>query len=687
MSSTPPSTSESLLAENAELRSRLEEAQETLRAIGAGEVDAFVVDSSVGPQVFILQDFDTSSNHFRSDILSKVTDAVVAIDDDRRVIYLNAAAEKQYGTTSSDALGRPISELFNTRWLHPDHETLAMQALQTEGHWLGELVHEKRSGESIHVESSVSRMIGKEGSPSGLLSVIRDVTSRRANEDARRESDERYRTLFESIDEGFCVVQMLFDSEDRPFDYRFLEVSPSFAKQTGLEAVCGRTMLELVPNHEPHWFEMYGKVARDGEAVRFIDRADALDRWYDVYAFRFGEPANRQVAVLFNDITHRKRAEEALRLQAEELAHEDRMKDEFLAMLAHELRNPLAPLRNASEILQLADTSPRERAQAQRLIGRQIENMTRLIDDLLDVSRITQGKVELRRQAVMLQPILNSAASLVRDACATRGQQLTVALPSEPVYLHADPTRLEQVFGNLLGNACKYGGEGCNISLSSEVDKDTDEVVIRIADDGIGIDPELLPRIFDLFVQASRTLDRSNGGLGIGLTIVHRLVKMHEGRIEARSEGLGHGAEFIVRLPLYHGPLPDAPLPSSAGAKRGLRMLIVDDNRDSAESMGMLQELSGHETRVAHNGSDALVIASSFRPQVVLLDIGLPGMDGYEVARRLRAMPALEDTFLIALTGYGTEDDRTRALDSGFNEHLVKPADLNFLRTLLASLT
>lgn len=800
--------SHDLGAENADLRTRLEEAEGTLRAIRSGEVDALVVEGTTGPQLFILQSADAESNRFRSDILGKVNDAVIAIDHEQHIIYLNAAAERQYGVNASDILGRTLDEIYENRWLTPQEETAAQHALLTDGQWIGRSIHLKRNGDVIHVESSVSHLPGKDGTPLGLLSVIRDVTDRSVAETALRNSEERYRTLFNSIDEGFCIIEMIFDQDDAPIDYRFLQVSPSFERQAGFSNAVGRRMLEIAPEHEKSWFELYGDVALTGKPRHFENHAEKFNRWYRVSASRFGDPAKRQVAVIFNDITDQRLADEALqaseqrannivqsitdgfitmdpdwritylsargeeilsplkktstevlgknfweefpdmldtdagrlyrkameeqrpvqfetfyaplgrwfdlrvypsttsisiyflditeRKQAEHALREsehalriaDRSKDEFLAMLAHELRNPLAPLRNAAEILRLSGASERERAQARDLIARQIENMSRMIDDLLDVSRITEGKIELRKQPVDLGQLMETAADLIRPACKANRQQLSVSMPPQPVLLDADPTRIEQVLGNLLGNACKYSGEGSHIRLSAELDPDdVSQVMIRISDDGIGIDAEVLPRIFGLFVQSSRTLDRSHGGLGIGLTIVHRLVKLHGGSIEATSEGHGLGTEFTVRLPVAPPSLhASGPALTDTSSQRRLKMLIVDDNRDSAESMAMLQELSGHETRTAFNGPDALSIAAEFLPDVVLLDIGLPGMDGFEVARRLRSMPEMAKAFLVALTGYGTNSDRNLAKEAGFDEHLAKPANLALLREWLLKL-
>lgn len=368
------------------------------------------------------------------------------------------------------------------------------------------------------------------------------------------------------------------------------------------------------------------------------------------------------------------------------LAEADRRKDEFLAMLAHELRNPLAPLRNAAEVLQCPEANGEKREHAQQVLVRQIDNMSRMIDDLLDVSRITEGKIELRRSPVNLESILTAAANLARSGIAARNQELVLNLPDEPVYLNADATRLEQVFGNLLTNACKYGGDGCHIEINAV--RSGKEVAVSVRDDGAGISPDLLPRVFELFVQSSRTLDRAHGGLGIGLTLVHRLVKLLGGQVEARSEGIGRGSEFIVRLPVLEMPVAADPEPAGPPkpAARSLRILIVDDNVDAAESLSMLQELRGHVTRVAHSGPEGLESATEFEPDVVLLDIGLPGMDGYEVVRRLRTMPRMAHAFVVAMTGYGSADDRRLAKEAGFDRHLVKPADLEILRGWLEDL-
>ncbi len=425
----------------------------------------------------------------------------------------------------------------------------------------------------------------------------------------------------------------------------------------------------------------------EGHFVALFRTHHDLRKWWDVSVSpvldAHGQPT--RLLAVSRDVTERHEMEDILAARAGDLVRADRSKDEFLAMLAHELRNPLAPLRNAAEILRAADASDEEREKALLMIGRQIDNMSQMIDDLLDVSRITEGKIELRRKPVALEAILTSATSLARSGCAAQGHQLTVSQSAEPVFLNADTTRLEQVFNNLLGNAIKYSGVGAHISLSAERAPGVEppEVVVRVCDDGIGIAPELLPHVFELFVQSSRTLDRAHGGLGIGLTLVQRLVKLHGGTIEARSAGLGQGSEFIVRLPILREAPPPPALPPVTAREIPRRILIVDDNTDSALSLAMLQSRRGHETRTAFTGPDALAAASTFLPEIVLLDIGLPGMDGFEVARQIRKTPALAGVFLIAMSGYGSDEDRTQARSAGFDEYLVKPVDLDRLRDLL----
>ncbi|HZT80802.1 MAG TPA: ATP-binding protein, partial [Gemmataceae bacterium] len=371
---------------------------------------------------------------------------------------------------------------------------------------------------------------------------------------------------------------------------------------------------------------------------------------------------------------------------AQDLAEADRRKDEFLAMLAHELRNPLAPLRNALELLRLNQNDAAAVGQARDMAERQVRQLARLVDDLLDVSRITHGKINLQKEPVEFRRVVERAVESTRPLIAERRHRLEVSAPPEPLWLDADPTRLEQVLANLLNNAAKYTPEGGRIWL--EAGRESGEVVARVRDTGIGIAPEMRGRIFELFAQADRSVaSPSQWGLGIGLALVKRLVEMHGGAVECHSAGPNQGSEFVVRLPLLReGPCPKpAPRPAACAAPGpGLHVLVVDDNADAAESLAMLLRLKGHDVRLAHDGPSALRAAHDRPPDVAVLDIGLPGMSGYDLAKALRQEAGLDRALLVALTGYGHDEDRRRSAAAGFDHHLVKPVEPEALQALLA---
>jgi PAS domain S-box-containing protein len=521
-----------------------------------------------------------------------------------------------------------------------------------------------------------------------LLGVVQDVTARKRAEVALRESEARYRTLFTSMDEGFCVIEVLFDPADpgRAVDYRFLEVNPAFEAQSGMREVIGRRMLEFVPSIESHWLANYGRVALTGEPIRFANEYKTLYRWFDVYAFRVGEPDRHRVAVLFTDITARRRAEEERERLVEQLRDADRKKDQFLALLAHELRNPLAPIRNGLQVIRLSEErDARERAQA--MMDRQLGHMVRLIDDLLDVSRISRNKMELRRSRLLLSDVVSNAVETVRPAIDDAGHELTVLLPDEPLYLDADLTRLAQVFGNLLGNSAKYTPPGGRIRLAAvEVNGHAE---VTVSDNGIGIPSTSLPAIFDMFSQVDRSIERSTGGLGIGLALVKGLVEMHGGTVTVASSGPGQGSTFTVRLPLLSvTPSTEPPIWNGVvpAVDVGRRVLVVDDNRDAAESMAEMLKLLGYSVAVAHDGLQAVEAADAVRPDVVLMDVGMPRMNGLDATRRIRERPWGRDAVIVALTGWGQEGDRVRSKEAGCDGHLVKPVNLPDLQSLLGQL-
>ncbi len=493
------------------------------------------------------------------------------------------------------------------------------------------------------------------------------------------ESERRFRTLFESMDQGFCVIEVSF-FEGQPNDYRFVELNPAFERHSGLpQDLLGKSIRETVPGLEEFWFDTYGRVAVTGKPTRFVHYAAPLDRWFDVYAFRLEDPERNRLAVLFTDVSDRKRAEETLR-------DADRKKDDFIALLAHELRNPLAPVRNGLQVLRLSqDWAARDRAQA--MMDRQLTHMVRLIDDLLDVSRISRNKMELRRSRILLADAVSSAVETARPMIEAAKHELRIDIPSEPILLDADLTRIAQVFANLLTNSAKYTERGGRIDLVAR--REGDNAVVSVFDTGIGIPAESLPLIFDMFSQVDRSIERSTGGLGIGLALVKGLVEMHGGTVTAVSAGQDRGSVFTVKLPAVPlhaasgGKLPGDPNAGSAVGP-GRRILIVDDNQDSAESMGEMLRLFGHEVAVAHDGIEAVEQADAFRPQMILMDIGMPRLNGYDATRRIRAQPWGKDITILALTGWGQEGDRSKSKEAGCNGHLVKPVSLPDLQNALA---
>jgi CheY-like chemotaxis protein len=387
---------------------------------------------------------------------------------------------------------------------------------------------------------------------------------------------------------------------------------------------------------------------------------------------------------IVRDITERRMLERRLRERADQLAKEERRKDEFLATLAHELRNPLAPIHNAVQVLMTLGSPDPELRWCRDVIDRHVRHMARLLDDLLDVSRISHGKLELRKERIPLAAVVQSAVETSRPLIEGRHHELVVEVPAEPIYLEADPVRLAQVFSNLLNNAARYTEAGGHIRLSAE--REGAEVAVRVKDDGIGISAGMMPHIFEIFSQAPEGMERSQGGLGVGLSLVRRLVQLHGGRIATKSAGRNQGSEFTVHLPVVVKPLAPAARREAVEPIARRRLLIVDDVKDAADSLAHLMRLKGHEVRAAYDGGAAIAAAAEFRPEVVLLDIGMPNLDGYETCRTIREQSWGKGMFLVALTGWGQEGDRRRAEEAGFNQHLVKPVDPAAFAALLAAL-
>jgi len=494
-----------------------------------------------------------------------------------------------------------------------------------------------------------------------LVATIRALLRVREAEKRASRSALQWQATFEAIGDGVCLL-------DR--DGVVLRSNRAAASILGLEpgAAVGRPLRDLAGWPGPgedlavggRWF----RVASDP----ILDEGAAVGSVW-----------------VMTEVTDRRRLEDELRRRADALAEDDRRKDEFLAMLAHELRNPLAPILGAFEVMRGAGEGVDDDLAPVREVGeRQVRHLARLVDDLLDVSRITTARIQLRREPIDLAEIIARVVQAARPAIEARRHALAVAVEPVPLPMLGDPTRLEQVFTNLLNNAAKYTEPGGSIALA--VARRGREAEVRVTDTGDGIPAEMLPKVFDLFTQVERSLDRSQGGLGIGLTLVRRLVELHGGTVSARSEGPDRGSEFTVRLPLQaRAPAPDPTPPSAPAAPIApRRILVVDDQPDAAAMLARLLRRRGHEVHVAADGPAAIEIAIAFRPESILLDIGLPGMDGYEIARHLRARPETAACRLIALTGYGQDEDLRLARKAGFDHHLVKPTDLEAIEALLA---
>jgi PAS domain S-box-containing protein len=802
---------------NSELESRLLEAEDTIAAIRNGDVDALIV----GEDIYTLDSANAASNAMRKDVLAQMRDAVLAFDVDDHVIFMNPAAEVQYGCKASEMLGRPRGDLFHERWSHAGHGPQAREHLLAHGSYRSESVHVRPDGREMHVECTVSLLQDAMHQPLGSLSVIRNIDDRMqaqatlaAAAAALTQRERQFATLVENSPDIFARL-------DRHL--RHLYVSPVVERYTGVPAVAhiGRTSLEMgmPPDVHADWERAVHKVfatgavgavkcrvaGTGGQAWMFSSRlipefaddgsvesvlsiasniteqeqidaalreskarleftlaaahvgewevdiasgecrhSDLYDRcfgyavpvpgwnmdtlfahlhpddrervralvahafatsadldfesrvvwpdasvhWIDVHGSAYiSARANEREAPrlrflgIIADITLRKQTEATLR-------DADLRKDEFLATLAHELRNPLAPIRNAVQIMQLSrDEAMHENAR--KIIERQLKQMVHLVDDLLDVSRISQGKVELRLEQVDVAGAVLDAIETSRPLIDAGRHDLTTKLaPPRALMVDADVTRLCQIVANLLNNAAKYTPEGGHIQVLAG--REGGEAVITVRDSGIGLTQDMLPRVFDMFAQVDRSMERAQGGLGIGLALVKRLVEMHGGSVSATSEGPDLGCRFVVRLPLIRHPqrvpAPDAGHELEAQDTDGLRVLVVDDNVDSAESLSHVMKILGYPIACAHDGVDAVQMAASWRPAVALLDIGMPRMSGLEAARAIRELPGGDRVWLIALSGWGQSEDRRKSREAGFDHHFVKPVDVEALIELIRKL-
>ena len=617
-------------------------------------------------------------------IVESSDDAIVSKSLDGIIQSWNAGAERLFGYSAEQAIGRHISLVIPPERLAEEDDIVAsLKAGKRIDHVETERV--RSDGQRVQVSLTISPIRDASGVVIGASKIARDVTERKRIEAER----EKFVTVIENSTDfiGMC------DLDGVPFF-----VNRAGLKMVGLDDIEQARRMPVASfffseDQDRMMHEFFPSVLRNGHGeveVRFRHFKTGAPRWmaYKVLTLPGADGRPVAFATVSQDVTERRRLEDDLRRVVAELSDADRRKNEFLAMLAHELRNPLAPISNAVRALSLGRRDETAVDSASEMLERQVGQIIRLVDDLLDVSRISRGKIALRPERVELTRIIDQAVEASRAQYRSMDQELTVSLPSEPVYLNADPTRLAQVVGNLLNNAHKFTDVGGRISVA--VEREGAQVVIRVKDTGVGIAAEHLAGIFEMFTQVESSLERSRSGLGIGLTLVKTLVEMHGGTVEAHSDGPGRGSEFVVRLPV----LRDVPESLSPAAPEHLdaspvvrrRVLIVDDNRDAAEWLATLLSLSGHETHIALDGDQAVKAAERLLPDAILLDIGLPRIDGYEVCRRIREQPWGRGLMIVALTGWGQEEDRQKSKEAGFNTHLVKPVDDEVIMNLLASL-
>lgn len=623
--------------------------------------------------------------HFDQIVASVRDYAVFTLDVAGHVTSWNIGAEKIKGYEAKEIIGKHFSRFYPPEAVARNWPNEELKIASGQGRFEEEGWRIRKDGSRFWADVVITALRNPTGKLIGFLKITRDLTERRRHEETLRASEERFRLLVDSVKE-----------------YAIFMLDPSghiASWNLGAARIIGYTPAEIIG--QPFACLYPAEAAERGAPQRDLEEAikhgsleasglrvrkDGSRFWADVVisAVYDLEGRLRGFSQVTRDLTERK--------QFEELTLSQQRTHEFLAMLSHELRNPLAPLKTSVHLLRTCDIGDPVVQRARDVIARQVQHLTQIVDELVDLSRITSGRITLTNETLDLESVIARGVETARPLLDSKGHSLVVKPASEPVNIRGDLTRLTQVLVNLLNNAAKYTPErGC---IEVEVEPLGERVAIHIRDTGVGIAAELLPRVFDLFTQGQRSLDRSEGGLGVGLALVHQIVDLHGGAVEAFSEGPGCGSEFVVTLPTLsrttlQGKTSMTVAHDSQQAppqQRRWRVMVIDDNRDAAESMTMLFELWGHEVVCVYDGRAALETAARYRPDAVFLDIGLPGMDGYEIAERLRELPESEHTVLVAITGYGQDEDRRRSRNAGIDHHLVKPVAPNTLQKLLDSL-
>jgi PAS domain S-box-containing protein len=638
-----------------------EDLLETLTAI-AGQLGQ-VMDRMRAEQELLQSEMRTRT------ILESITDGFWAVDRDWNFIYVNRKAEELLQRSRDELLGKNIWTEFAPA-SGSKFENALRQAVR-EG--VPVAFHDYHPAQDRWYETHAYP------SPDGLSVYFRDDSERRKAREALMESEQKFRFMAENIPQLAWMARP--DGHIFWYNKRWYEYTGSTLEQ--MEGWAWQSVHD--PAELPDVMERWQRSIDNGVPFDMVFPLRGADGVYRSFLTRVNPLRDEEGHILYwfgtnTDISELKKMEDALR-------DADRRKDEFLATLAHELRNPLSPIQNSLQILKMTNVGADITERSTAVIDRQVQQLVRLVDDLLDVSRVMRGKIDLRLENVELASVVARALETTQPLIDLHGHAVVSNISPGSMPLRADPVRLVQVVGNLLANAAKYTEPGGRIVISGQ--REGSHAILRVSDNGIGIAREMVPQIFDLFVQAQPTSARTKGGLGVGLTLVRNLVKLHGGTIEAFSEGLGEGSEFVVKLPLSDAACDGAAAGREPGGERpvvaGQRLLVVDDNMDSAESLAALLRLHGNDVRVAFSGREGLEIATQWQPRLIFLDIGMPEMDGYETARAIRAELSPAETVLVALTGWGQDSDRRRSSEAGFDHHLVKPADWNSIRTLLAA--
>lgn len=637
-------------------------------------------------------------------IVADVQDyAIFLLDPGGVVLTWNSGAEAIKGYRFDEIVGQRFSRFYPQEAIARGWPQYELEVAAREGRFEDEGWRLRKDGSLFWANVVITALRCPNGGVRGYVKITRDQTERKRQEERLRQSEERFRLIVESV-RDYAIFML--DPEGRVATWNS---GAEHIKQYAADEIIGQHFSRFYPAEAiaRGWPEHELKVARregvfEDEGWRV--RKDGSLFWANVVitALHDAEGKIRGFAKVTRDLTERKQAEERLRETNAELERRvqarttqlndsnaalresHRKKDEFLATLAHELRNPLAPLRAGIDLLKYSQDDPQAIEETRAIMEQQLAHMVRLIDDLLEISRLTQGKLRLRKEATDLTALVRSLVQSFRPTIEEAGQTLVVELPEESIELIADPLRISQILSNLLSNASKYSEPGDRIFVT--LSRQDDEAIVSVRDEGIGIEPVHLPRLFEMFSQVESALERSRGGLGIGLALVRGLAELHDGSVEAHSAGLGHGSEFIVRLPIENSARRSRLRrrnDEAGGERPRCRILLVDDNRDAVRLLARVLKTLGHDVAEAHDGVEAVHAAESLRPDLILLDIGMPRMDGYEAARRIRASSGGRDPYLVAVTGWGQEHDKRRASEAGFDRHETKPISIETIKALI----